>query len=508
MVSVVLVVYFDLASPFAFNDEWVYAWSVAHSRLPQVRLMPEQAAMALVQVIWSAVFSLGRSDLPVLRLTLMPFLALAAYSTYRCARTLGADEFWSRASGAALLANPLVLTLGSSFMSDIPYLALVLGAAWAGTAWVCQGRGRVALIVLTVGAVLQRQQALAIPLAVTVGLVVAGRINKREGKDVVALLALWMADAISFVLPGLAGFALPTQSSLVELARTGARPVHYAEPLLFVVPITAFLLAPFLAGLLLHSPRRLTASRISLIPLLAGGLGLAGMVYMLPRYMMPGVCWTAAGFAPTSITGSKPLGSLIWIFFAWDALVLGTLLAACWWPNAARRVIGIGPGGIFALALAVSQLLPLLALPTAYFDRYFLPVAAPMLPMAAVLASRSMRQRLAAAFAGATLLFGILTYAGFQQDYEAWQLARDRAARIAYQGATPSEVAAGYEANGVYDDLPMFDATGLHHSTQRDVRGPERPAIRLIWSTQSDTRSGVDYGSFLAPGRIVLVSGG
>jgi hypothetical protein len=503
IIAVALVVYFDLASPFAFNDEWVYGWSVAHSRLPQVRLMPEQSATALVQVIWSALLSLGRSDLPVLRLTLLPFLALAAYSTYRCARLLGADEFWSRASGAAMLANPLVLTLGSSFMSDITYLALLLGAAWAGAAWVCQGRGRVALISLTFAAVLQRQQALAIPLAVTVGLVVGGRIKKREGRDVAALLALWTVDAISSVLPGLAGLTLPTQSFYVELAQKGTSPIHYIEPLLMVVPIIAFLLTPFAAGLILQSRRPPGSSRAAFVPPLLGGLGIAGMAYMLPHFMMPGNVWTARGFAPT-LGGGKPIGMLLWLFLAWDLLVIGTV-AASWLPNASRRFTGVGPGGIFLVALALSQLLPLFALPTTYYDRYFLPVAVPLLPIAAVVASRSARPGLAAAFAGAVMVFGVLTYAGFQQDYEAWQQARDAAARMAYAQAAPSDVSAGYEANGVYDDLPRINATGVLDRNRQDVVERKDAVIRLEWSRRSDPRPGVDYQSLLAPGRVVLV---
>jgi hypothetical protein len=227
---------------------------------------------------------------------------------------------------------------------------------------------------------------------------------------------------------------------------------------------------------------------------------------MLPS-LMPGNVWTASGFTPTPIGGVKPIGMLLWLFVAWDLLVIGTV-AASWWPNASQRVAGVGPGGAFLVALALSQVLPLFALPTTYYDRYFLPAAVPLLPIAAVVASRSVRPGLAAAFAAAIMVFGVLTYAGFQQDYEAWQQARDTAARMAYSQAAPSDVSAGYEANGVYDDLPMFDATGVHHTTGRDVHGPQEPLIRLEWSRRSDPRPGVDYRSFLAPGRIVLVSGG
>jgi hypothetical protein len=508
MVSVSLVVYFDRMSPFAFNDEWAYAWSVAHFNLAHVRLMPEQAALALVQIAWAATLSLGQSDLRALRMTMAPFLIVGALGSYRCARLLGVNEFWSSASAGAVLANPLILTLATSFMSDVPYLALVLATAWAGTAWICGGRGHVAVIALTFAAVLQRQQAIAIPLAVTVGLLFARRDRLVDRNDVAALVAVWAADGFAIVLPTLAGISLPIQPSLLHLARSGVNPVHYMEPVMFALPVTALIITPFLAGLALRPPTLQEVSAPTVVPLMVGALGLLAMVYLTQHLFMPGNVWTASGFTPTSIVGRKPPGVLPLVFLAWDVLAAGTIVAVCWRRRTDWRIPEIGAGGVFLLGLALSQLLPIFALPTSFYDRYFLPVAAPLLPLAALLASRGVRQRFAMGWAVATVLFGLLTYSGFQQDYEAWQQARDRAAKMAYLLAEPSTVSAGYEANGVYDDLPMFQATGVHHTTQRDVRGPDRPSIWLAWSTQSDPRPGADYASLLAPGRIVLVSPG
>jgi hypothetical protein len=88
-----------------------------------------------------------------------------------------------------------------------------------------------------------------------------------------------------------------------------------------------------------------------------------------------------------------------------------------------------------------------------------------------------------------------------EQDYLAWQAARDRAALLAYQTAPPDQVQAGFEANAVYVELPRYERTG-----QADlfaILGPARPQVTLLFASAADPRPGVSYWS-LAPGRIVL----
>jgi len=88
-----------------------------------------------------------------------------------------------------------------------------------------------------------------------------------------------------------------------------------------------------------------------------------------------------------------------------------------------------------------------------------------------------------------------------EQDYLAWQAARDQAARRAYQSTPRDQVQAGFEANGVYVELPRYERTG-----QADlfaILGPSHPTVTLRFAGPSDPRSGVPYGS-LAPGKIVL----
>src|SRR6202165_523249 len=108
---------FDLSPPLAFNDDWMYSWSVRQLLAGHgLHAFPESTALALVQVVWGAAFSLGHADQRLLRLSVVPLVFLTAWCSHQLARRLGADRFWSLVAGATLLAMPLFMTNGTSFM--------------------------------------------------------------------------------------------------------------------------------------------------------------------------------------------------------------------------------------------------------------------------------------------------------------------------------------------------------------------------------------------------------
>ena len=116
-------------------------------------------------------------------------------------------------------------------------------------------------------------------------------------------------------------------------------------------------------------------------------------------------------------------------------------------------------------------------------------------------AARANYQGAARAWATAAIAGGLLLYVVGEQDYLAWQAARDRAALLAYQTTPPDQVQAGFEANAVYVELPRYERTG--HADLFAILGPTNPKITLLFASASDPRPGVSYWS-LAPGRIVL----
>src|SRR6202165_2667106 len=115
--GVAALVIFDLSPPLAFNDDWMYAWSVRQLVTGHaLHNFPETSALAGVQLFWGAIFSLGHADQRLLRLSVVPLVLLTGWCSFQLARRLGADRFWSSVAGAALLAMALVMTNGTSFL--------------------------------------------------------------------------------------------------------------------------------------------------------------------------------------------------------------------------------------------------------------------------------------------------------------------------------------------------------------------------------------------------------
>src|SRR2546425_6793981 len=193
--GLVLLVIFDLSPPLAFNDDWMYSWSVRQLVAGHgLHSFPQSTALATVQVLWGAAISLGHPDQRLLRLSVVPLVILTAWCSYWLARRLGADRFWSLVAGATLLASPLFMANATSFMSDNFYTGLVMAIAVTGVAWISSGRWRWLCVALLVMAPLQRQLGIALIPAVTLGLVLWKRPTW-ERSDSLAVAAIWILPA-------------------------------------------------------------------------------------------------------------------------------------------------------------------------------------------------------------------------------------------------------------------------------------------------------------------------
>src|SRR2546421_2790865 len=178
-IAVAAVVVFDLGPALPFNDDWSMAWSakqfIVNHRL---QIFPVQSALGLVQTFVTALLTFGHTDQRLLRLTVVPFILLAAVSSYRIARMLGTRPFWSGIGAVTLLGCPLFLHGATTYMTDVPYVGLLMAATAAGLLWVGRGEATVGCIVWATLCPLQRQLGIIFPLAITVGLL-AGR-NRRS----------------------------------------------------------------------------------------------------------------------------------------------------------------------------------------------------------------------------------------------------------------------------------------------------------------------------------------
>ncbi len=492
------MVVFDLGPPLIFNDDFQYAWSVrrlvgGHG----FQMLPLTNALALVQTLWGALFSLGHPDQRVLRLSVVPFILLAAASAWSLARRLGADRFWSAVAAAGMIASPIFLANSTTFMSDTPYIGLLMAAALAGVAGLQNGSARAGFVVLCFLCPLQRQVGLAIPAALTAAVLLAHRRGSRPPGGWGWVAAAWAAAALAALLPVVTGIA---PGLGLAPPRPGA--VWTVLPLVMLPGMVGLLLLPFAGGFLASDgpgrPGPLEHRGALLV--MAGGSGLAlAAALHFNVVVFPGNIWTRAGIAP-ELAGKAPLFPDA-LFVAVEAAALLTFATLLLRLLARPSAIPAGPRETFLVALALAQFLPLLALRNYPWDRYYLAVAAPLLPLAAAVAARSPWQAIARRLAVASLALGVGLYVLAEQDYQAWQAARDQAARLAYRLAAPTDVQAGYGANVAYAELPLYERTGDPGWLLNGA--PLHPAVRLLFAPWGDPRPGVDYRSFRS-GRIVI----
>ena len=490
------LIVFDLSFPLALNDDWMYSWSVRQLIAGNgLRVFPESTALAIPQVIWGAIFSLGHPDPRLLRLSVVPIVGSTAWISYLLARRLGADRFWAAVAGATLLAMPLFMTNATTFMTDNVFVAIVMAVALTSVAWVRDGKWRWLCVALLVLAPLERQVGLALIPAVTLGLA-TWRRHAWARSDTEALVAIW-------VIP----FGALAAASRLVISRPLYSPTDLFQLQVdhAVFPLAAMLglgLIPFGAALAFRPRTPGRESGWSLACAALGVLGAIGCLVDLARFGMifPGNVFSPLGFAAI-LPGSKPpiFPGLVFQtveIAAVITLVMLFIVRRRWWSPSR-----LAPDGLLLIVISASQFLPLLAVQIFVYDRYFLPVIAPLVPLMASVATAGLKQPVARGWALIALAGGLAMYVVGEQDYLAWQSARDQAARLAYEAVPSDQVQAGFEANAVYVELPRYERSG--RADLFAILGPAQPEVTLRIEPPSNPRPGVTYGS-LAPGRVVL----
>ncbi|HEV3232417.1 MAG TPA: hypothetical protein VG245_09200 [Candidatus Dormibacteraeota bacterium] len=500
------VAVFDLGAPLAFNDDWVYAWSARNLSLGRgLHPGPEQAAAAVFHQVWATVLTLAHPDQRLLRLSILPLAALTIWCVHLLAKQLGASQMWSVIAAASFAGAPLFLSLSTTYMTDVAFTALLTATAAAGTAWIQHGRMMMVTVALAALAILERQTGVAIVPAMAVGLWLASRRRPVTRTDILWFAGLCAAALTAFVLP--VTFAGGTQRAVLgSLGKENA--ANLIGPLVRMPTTIGLFAIPLLGGLL---PRLPTRRRIPS----AAVLGVVGALYLVlfavfypGNVVLPGDYFGPWGIGPPHVLGHKP--TLI-PRIPYAGLEVLCLLAAVAMGSAVRQVwrqVELRPAVAAWAILGLAQLAPAAHFGT--FDRYYLPLGALAVPLGAAAASRrSTRSRHLWAIGAVAL--GVGFYVIGEQDYQAWQGARDQAARLLYTYYSPGQVDAGFEANGTYFLVPLYDAHGgqlpgpqpVAPGDSLAVNGPAHPCAKLRFAAPGAPGPGYSYWS-LAPGRVVL----
>jgi hypothetical protein len=498
IIAIATLVFFDLQTDLPLLDEYVRQWML--KRIADGHgLTLFGTNPGLVQLAVAAPLALAHLAPRFWRLTEIPFLWLLALYTWRTARRLGADRFWSLVAAVGLLCSPLMLSVATGMMNETIFAGLFAAGIYYLLTWVEDGQGIPGAVLFTFLATLQRPQGAALALGITLGLLVHRWSRGWRRADVVGLVATWILAVAAYKGPDVFR-SVP----VTGIAAGQSSVLLFAVHALVTLPIMlGLLLLPFVVALLFRDPSEARfAGRREMAPVAIAFFGLLGSVkfVLLGSMILPGPFIGYWGLGqptvPETTTDVKRALFPGLLFIALQVLVtLGYLVLLVWRRRLWNwRLLG---AGYLMVVVAATQFLPLLGY-GASSDRFFLAVSLPLFPLLAVVASKAASQGPARAWALAVLAISVAVYAAGEQDYIAWQVARDRTAQLAYQQYAPSDVEAGFEENEVHVQLPSTDSGG-----RLPAEVSKRPKVLVVFASPGDPRPGYEYRS-LVPGKIVL----
>lgn len=174
-----------LANPkgdFPLNDDWSYGIAVKRFLETGNYYPTNWTSMSLItQVLWGAVFTgIFGFSFEILRLSTLIISLLGIFSIYLLVRHLEQSRGLALLLSLSVAFNPVYFALSNTFMTDVPFMALSVMAMLffvrnlQGHRW----SQLLAGTLLTIVAVLCRQNALFIPMAFAIGIIYQHGFNK------------------------------------------------------------------------------------------------------------------------------------------------------------------------------------------------------------------------------------------------------------------------------------------------------------------------------------------
>jgi hypothetical protein len=434
----------------------------------------------LPQAYWGAFFcTLFGFSYESLRISTFVLGEVGLLASYLLLRELGAKEVVAALGALTMGCSPLYLNLSVTFMTDVPFTALVL----VSLSLYVRGANRgalgpiVAAYVVALLALLIRQFALVLPIAFATAQLMQHRWTLRRSLLVGTPILLFAAVHLGFqrwmVATGrTTGFMVPVEG-LLHLDLRAA--LFNAGRFLPVIPSLGLLVLPFVALLPPWVARRQGTKPRNLYPLAATivlGLALCALWWLKGPKGPPlvGNVLAEFGVGPLTLPDTYllrrnfpyvPGAEVFWPLMA----ALGCFAAAVL-TVATGRVAGSVVAGVrkwedrrtlWPHALLLTFLtayfgsLVLVGLMAPMFDRYFLLLVPPLCGILVLGAGRSVSEGRSRYVVAGALLAGMAALAvASTHDWLAWHRARWEAiAFLTGQGVTPSQMDGGYEFHGV-----------------------------------------------------------
>ncbi|MGH9552805.1 MAG: hypothetical protein ACRD3W_25725 [Terriglobales bacterium] len=501
---------------FSLNDDGIYSSVMESVRTGHFIFPPNTDAICFTHLGWGALFCwLEGPSYVALHHSGLACAMICLALIYYFACKLGISRAPSALITASIAFNPIFFMLGFSYMTDVPYLTLMLAAAYLMLVTDCTAKvkGSIGLTLCSIGATLTRQCGLLIPAS-------ALAVEALRSKFAIRRMAL---AAIPFVVSFLtlmllerwvmdAQHGLPVK--FVPLfALMGAKKHHVAVPLaqalgrLAKVPFyLGFYLLPVGVSLFASYFQK-NKARFWSIAVCAIA---ATVVCTLCYKPMPlcGSVFTIHGLGPYSVPAQIP--SLPeWLLVALTVLCavsgLVFLLEATDWIRRFKfKELQQSPAANVFLFLGIQSAIYTVSLITyaKFFDRYLLPLAVPCIMLVAFATARGLKIDWRPAWAVLAALVCLTGYSAFNYysfNTAYWQLFRSALAR----GLDGKRIDGNYESAYLYcwtrDKVDTAPSTWCT-DPQAIITSSGQPAGPYIHA------SSVEFArAFQSPGKIWLL---
>ena len=452
-VGVVLVAgLVGVGGDFPLSDDWSYAHTAkTMCEQGQIDILPWTGASSIFQSAYGALLcKLTGFSFVTLRLSTLTMSLLAILGSMQLLRAVGVTGSLMALAIVTLALNPLMVNLSFTYMTDVPFTALSVWAAY----WYLRGLRRDRLVYTLAGAalasaaVLIRQHALMLSVAATVayllhtdrhlrGRVVAGFAAVGPPAAVLLTFHLWLMHSGQMPQGLVEKLSEATTWQPSTIAANAFKGAMYIG--LFLIPI-----ALPMARDATHRVHRAAAVIFCFLS------AVAGYAYMREGTLMPYLTNLIYDLGLGAMTlrdqlflGMDPpviMGPGLWALVTGVALI-GTALSAATVVTARVRE----PGWVFLTLAAVLMFAGTLAHTGFYFDRYLLPVLPLAIP--AVCGVRPQARPQAIAWLLAILLAGYAVTG--THDYMSWNRARYGALeRLLNAEVPPTVMDGGMDFNG------------------------------------------------------------
>jgi len=487
---------------FPLNDDWSFGIAVRHLIEDGDFRPTGWTSMPLIsQVLWGAIFCIPAGfSFDALRLSTLTLSLLGILGAYLLMRELRQPRWLAVMVALTLGFNPIYYALSNTFMTDIPFTAILILASLFFLRSLRTGSDIDLLLgtTLAVAATLCRQLGVSVPLAFAVSLLLKRGVTSRYVMRAVIPSAVCIGSLFAF------GQWLAVTGRLPELYYTHLETMLHmlTNPKMLITEfatrtcVDLLYLGWFLSPLLIFALPNIWVSHRNKAIVVRPALLMAAMVLLSLTLFL----WdrgrlspmpigeniiTTSGIGPLTLHDTylmhlnhmPSLPSSFWLVMTAISLIGGAFLATAMGVTAINLVPRLWPAKMndnqaattFLLLSATIYMLPLLI--AGFFDRYLVP-AIPFL--AAAIASSSaqpprtctgVRPFVAAVLIGVFFVFAICG----TRDYLAWNRVRWVALDDLMESrrAEPEDIDGGFEFNELHRHDP-------HHNLE-----PEKSQCRV-----------------------------